>query len=180
LTATRSLGNLLNKSGPNRYALVAFYQQHHYIPSFLPTLSFTSSSRSTPLSAAMSAHSAHPAESPYRPYLQSTASSQDDFKASYDDLIDEYSSPYTANAQHQTFAVGAPTQNHKKVHSIPLSNDSAFASKQSDDTHDTAYNYPPAVPAKDIDTRSVWQKAISPWFFQLLLLNELHRFCPSH
>lgn len=108
----------------------------------------------------MSAHSAYPAESPYRPYLQPTAPSQDDFKASYDDLIDEYSSPYTPNAQHQTFAVGTPTQNHKRVHSIPLSSDSAFASKQSDDTHDTAYNYPPAVPAKDIDTRSVWQKIL--------------------
>lgn len=127
----------------------------------------------------MSAHRSHPAESPY-PYLQPTAPSQDEFKASYDDLIDEYSSPYAANARHQTFAVGTPTQNHKRVHSIPLSNNSAFASKHSDDTLDTAYNYPPAVPVKDIDTRSVWQKAISSLFFQLLLLNELHRFCRSH
>lgn len=97
--------------------------------------------------------SAHPTESPYRP-------PQDEFKASYDDLIDEYSAPYAANARHQTFAVGTPTQAHQRGHSIPLSNNSAFASKQSDDTHDTAYNYPPAVPVKEIDTRSFWQKIL--------------------
>ncbi|KIM48406.1 hypothetical protein M413DRAFT_230767 [Hebeloma cylindrosporum] len=108
----------------------------------------------------MSAHNAHPAESTYRPYLQPAAPSQDEFKASYDDLIDEYSAPYAANARHQTFAVGTPTETHKRGLSIPLSNSSAFASKQSDDTHDTAYNYPPAVPVKEVDTRSVWQKIL--------------------
>ena len=115
--------------------------------------------------------SAHSTESTYR---------QDEFKASYDDLIDEYSAPYAANARHQTFAVGTPTQAHQRGHSIPLSNNSAFASKQSDDTHDTAYNYPPAVPVKEIDTRSFWQKAMSSLFLRLLLLNVHYRFYPSH
>jgi hypothetical protein len=111
----------------------------------------------------MSAHKTYPAESPHHPYLQPTAPSQDDFKASYEDLIDEYAAaPYAVTGQHQTFAVGTPTQTHHRGHSIPLSNDTAFASKQSDETHDTAYSYPPAVPVKEVDTRSFWQKVINP------------------
>jgi len=109
----------------------------------------------------MSAHKTHPVESPQHPYLQPTAPSQDEFKVSYDDLIDEYAAePYAVTGRHQTFAVGTPTQTHQRGYSIPLSNNTAFASKQSDETHDTAYSYPPAVPVKEVDTRTFWQKIL--------------------
>ncbi|KAF8887926.1 hypothetical protein CPB84DRAFT_1786426 [Gymnopilus junonius] len=38
----------------------------------------------------------------------------------------------------------------------------AFTSKQSDDTHETSYAYPPPVPTKEGDPRSFWQKVPRP------------------
>uniref|UniRef100_A0A8H7Y659 Uncharacterized protein n=1 Tax=Psilocybe cubensis TaxID=181762 RepID=A0A8H7Y659_PSICU len=91
------------------------------------------------------------------PYLQPSRT-EEDFKASYDDLIDEYSAPYASNTRHQTFAVGTPTHHaHYRANSIPLSSKGA---PQSDDTHDTAYVYPPALPTKEVDTRTLWQKVL--------------------
>ncbi|KDR84785.1 hypothetical protein GALMADRAFT_289380 [Galerina marginata CBS 339.88] len=96
----------------------------------------------------------------HTPYLQPNSSrTQEDFKASYDDLIDDYAAPYQNNVRHQTFSIGTPTQTHHRATSIPLSK-ADFASKQSDDTHDTSYAYPPAVPTKEVDTRSFWQKVL--------------------
>ncbi|KAF8203261.1 hypothetical protein BJ912DRAFT_943417 [Pholiota molesta] len=102
----------------------------------------------------MSAQNTYSANQVHSPYLQTQpAATEEDFKASYDDLIDDYSEPYAANARHQTFTVGTPNQTHHRGTSIPLSSKSVFTSKQSDDTHETSsYGYPPAVP-KEIDTR---------------------------
>ncbi|KAF9480473.1 hypothetical protein BDN70DRAFT_979378 [Pholiota conissans] len=110
----------------------------------------------------MSAQTPYSANHAHSPYLQTQpAATEEDFKASYDDLIDDYSTPYTANARHQTYTVGTPNQTHHRGPSIPLSSKSAFTSKQSDDTHETsAYGYPPAVPPKEVDTRSFWQKIL--------------------
>lgn len=120
------------------------------------------------LPAAMSAQNTYPANQVHSPYLQTQpAATQEDFKASYDDLIDDYSEPYAANARHQTFTVGTPNQTHHRGPSIPLSSKSVFTSKQSDDTHETSYGYPPAVPPKEIDTRSFWQK---------VSINSIHFF----
>ncbi|KAF9557869.1 hypothetical protein CPC08DRAFT_819656 [Agrocybe pediades] len=107
----------------------------------------------------MSAHSAYP--STRTPYLHPDPSAtQEDFKASYDDLIDEYSTPYTANSNHKTFALQTSSQGHLRRSSIPLSSKGAFTSAQSDDTHDTSCSYPPVVPTKEVDTRSLWQKIL--------------------
>lgn len=82
----------------------------------------------------------------------------EDFKASYDDLIDEYSSPYASNARHQTFAVNTSPHTHRRGNSIPLQK--AF-SKHSDDTFDTSdIVYPPVMATKEADDRSVWQKLL--------------------
>jgi len=105
----------------------------------------------------MSARNAHPNQ------LQPQSNHTDeDVKASYDDLIDEYSTPYTANTRHQTFAVGTPIHQQYATHhrgsSNPLSS-KTFDTKQSDDTHETAsYIYPPAVSSKEVDNRTIWQK----------------------
>ncbi|KIK71295.1 hypothetical protein GYMLUDRAFT_235635 [Collybiopsis luxurians FD-317 M1] len=88
---------------------------------------------------------------------------QEEFKSSYDDLIDEYSSPYTANSRHQTYAVQTPglsgEQAHRRGPSYPLSHKPTLNSKQSDASHDfTAAAYPPQPSQKQIDTRTFWQK----------------------
>ncbi|PPQ98269.1 hypothetical protein CVT26_013537 [Gymnopilus dilepis] len=102
--------------------------------------------------------SSHPQHSPY---LQPTPSTtQEDFKASYDDLIDEYAAPYATNTRHQTFAIGSPPSSHQRSDSIPLTAKGAYTSKQSDDTHETSYAYPPPVAAKEVDPRSFWQKVL--------------------
>lgn len=112
-----------------------------------------------PLSAAMLAQNAYSATAQHSPYLQANPSTtQEDFKASYDDLIDEHASPYSANAQHQTFAVGTPNHTHQRGTSIPLSSKNAYASNMSDDTHETTSSYPPILPSKEVDTRTLWQK----------------------
>ncbi|KAF8168309.1 hypothetical protein B0H34DRAFT_647127 [Crassisporium funariophilum] len=126
----------------------------------------------------MSAHKAYPDEpSQNRPYLQPNSdSNHDDFKASYDDLIDDYSAPYAANSRHQTFAVGTPMspQAHHRGNSIPLSNKAAFSSKQSDETHDTSYAYPPAIPVKEVDNRTLWQKILpESWACRLYVATVL-------
>lgn len=90
----------------------------------------------------------------------------DEYKANYDDLIDEYASPYAANARHQTYAVEAPsltTPQHRRGPSFPLSSQKPqMSSKHSDDTsHDLSpVAYPPPAPLT-VDTRGFWQKVKS-------------------
>ncbi|KAG5639314.1 hypothetical protein H0H81_004516 [Sphagnurus paluster] len=86
----------------------------------------------------------------------------EDYKASSDNLIDEFAQPFTANANHQTFAVETPMSTHRRGPSFPL-NKSFSSSKQSDDTsHEPLSNvsYPPLTPTKETDTRSLWQKIL--------------------
>ncbi|TFK41365.1 hypothetical protein BDQ12DRAFT_600549 [Crucibulum laeve] len=87
---------------------------------------------------------------------------EDDAKASYDDLIDEYSSPYAANTGHKTFTLNTNLPNHRRGPSFPLAPKSPYSSKQSDDeTHDTSHSaYPPLPIVKDVDTRKWWQKIL--------------------
>lgn len=85
----------------------------------------------------------------------------DEYKASYDDLIDDYSAPYAPNARHQTFTIGAPNTSHRRGNSASIQKDSSFSMKHSDDTHDNLPPlYPPTNPVKekDVDTRTIWQK----------------------
>ncbi|KAG6832220.1 hypothetical protein H0H92_004185 [Tricholoma furcatifolium] len=101
----------------------------------------------------MSAHSPYPNDS-----HNMLAAQHEDYKASYDNLIDEFSKPFTANSDHQTFAVDAPS--HRKGTSFAFNK--SFSSKQSDDTsHEphSAVSYPP-LPAKDTETESIWQKIL--------------------
>ncbi|KAF9056622.1 hypothetical protein BJ165DRAFT_1522516 [Panaeolus papilionaceus] len=106
----------------------------------------------------MSAHKPYPSQDLInRPYLHSNSMSDQDFKASYDDLIDENGEPFATNSRHQTFTVGT-MQSHRRGNSIPLSV-KGFSTK-SDETHETAYSYPPTVPAKEVDTRKFWEKIL--------------------
>ncbi|KAK7463843.1 hypothetical protein VKT23_005778 [Stygiomarasmius scandens] len=85
--------------------------------------------------------------------------SNDEYKASYDDLIDQYAAPYGANVNHQTYALQSSPSQHRRGPSYPLK--PPFSSKQSDSSYDlTAVAYPPASLPKEVDTRSFWQKIL--------------------
>jgi hypothetical protein len=95
----------------------------------------------------------------HRPYPQPPL---DDYKASYDDLIDDYSAPYAPNARHQTFAISTPNASHRRGQSATLqkASSSSISLKHSDDTHDDPPLYPPigSSKEKEVDTRTIWQK----------------------
>ncbi|KAF5377679.1 hypothetical protein D9615_005187 [Tricholomella constricta] len=103
-----------------------------------------------------------PAHTPYpNPSTNTLHPQHEEFKASYDNLIDEFAKPFTATSNHQTFAVDTPIGSHRRGPSFPL-NKSFESSKQSDDTsHEPPPNvsYPP-LPVKETDTRSLWQKIL--------------------
>lgn len=116
--------------------------------------------------AAMPAHSPYPEDSTnaqrsfYALQHPQQHTQDPEYKASYDDLIDEYATPFAANARHQTYAVETPTD-HRRRPSFPMSKQSISSSKLSDETaQDTPshVSYPPLPPTKDVDTRSIWQK----------------------
>ncbi|KAF5311833.1 hypothetical protein D9619_003349 [Psilocybe cf. subviscida] len=109
----------------------------------------------------MAAPTTYSREATNQPYLQPhPARTEEDFKASFDDLIDGYAAPYSTTATHNTYNIGVGTTTHHRSNSIPLSKAAAFSSK-SDDTHETSssYAYPP-VPSKEVDTRTFWQKIL--------------------
>ncbi|KAF7784746.1 hypothetical protein Agabi119p4_911 [Agaricus bisporus var. burnettii] len=94
----------------------------------------------------------------YRPNLQPPLHDEyntaDDYKASYDDLIDEYSN----NSHHAALPTSPHAQApHQRAFSIPLK--SPFSSKHSDDTHDTTHVvYPPQPVPKEPEPPGFWQK----------------------
>lgn len=99
-------------------------------------------------------------------YPQTQHDRPEEFKASYDDLIDEYAAPYSATSHHQTFSIGNGSQ-HRRVPSYPKQK--TFSSKLSDETHEThetaSSAYPPLPITKEIDPRTFWQKV----YFRFLL-----------
>lgn len=105
----------------------------------------------------------------HRPYLQPVPPDQynnpEELKASYDDLIDQYSTPYDTHPHQHAFPMdqtSQPTPNHHHHGpSLPLSSSkSPFSAKQSDDTHETSQVlYPPQpVPSQLPETPGFWQK----------------------
>lgn len=112
----------------------------------------------------MSAHTPYPEDSTHaqRSFYALQHAQEPEYKASYDDLIDEYAAPFATNARHQTYAVETPTsKNHNRGPSFPLSKQSISSSKLSDETTQepsSHVSYPPLPPVKEVDTRSFWQK----------------------
>ena len=103
-----------------------------------------------------------PNDTSLRPYQQHT--DDDDYKVPFDDLTDEYSTPYAPTARHQTYAVGAQMQtSHRRGNSTPMKN--APFSKQSEDTIDSEVPHypPPSKQMKEVDTRTLWEKVRNHW-----------------
>ena len=100
--------------------------------------------------------------SPYPPPANST-DVPDAYKASYDNLIDEYAAPYTTNSNHETYTIQSPSLDARTGVPLPHtpSISSQYTSKQSvDDTAPTSTRaYPPPPLAKEPDSRPLWRKA---------------------
>jgi len=136
-------------------------------------LSFTQSFQSrsgsaiqltTPPFPPMSASRPYELDTSLKPYSQSTG--PEDRKASFDDLIDGYASPYAPNSKHQTHIIG-DGQSHRRTNTVtlPKASASSYSLKQSDETHD---DLPPLYPptkqqVKEVDPRTFWEKVCRPF-----------------
>ena len=104
----------------------------------------------------------------HRPPLQPSAYDQynnpDELKASYDDLIDQYSSaPYPARSDHNTYSTNPESSPIEYPHQslFPFSPKSPISSKQFDDNHETPHIvYPPQPSAKEPDAPGFWQRVL--------------------
>jgi len=85
---------------------------------------------------------------------------QDDFKASYDDLLDENVTPYSPTAHHRTYTVDSLGGNLRSP-STPRSHKTHFSVKQSDDLSQGTSRavYPPQHVTKEANV-SFWQKIL--------------------
>jgi hypothetical protein len=99
--------------------------------------------------------SAQPGNSP-----QYLSPPEEVYKDSYDNLIDEYATPYSVNAHHQTYTVQPLSTEHLSGFSHPhkQSYSSQYTAKHSDESASRAY--PPSPHTKDTDTRGFWQKIL--------------------
>ena len=90
------------------------------------------------------------------------APSQDDFKASYDDLLDEDVTPYAPTARHRTYTVDSLSGSLRSP-ATPPSHKTHFSAKQSDDlSQDTSRAvYPPQHVTKEANV-SFWKKVREP------------------
>ncbi|KAF8640856.1 hypothetical protein AX17_000504 [Amanita inopinata Kibby_2008] len=98
-----------------------------------------------------------------QPYINPTSRDsfqQDEFKASYDDLLDENVTPFAPNARHKTFTVNTMSD-HRRGPSVPFSHKTHFAAKPSDDiSQATHVTYPPQHVTKEVTPPSLWQKLL--------------------
>jgi len=121
----------------------------------------------------MSQQSIYPSDPHYLssgyPPPQHTSYPSEEYKASYDDLVDELATPYGRNAQHQTFAVespslGSPPQ-HRRGPSLPLQHKQSLSTEYDgkfteEDMRPQAPRILPVKGEKEVDTRTVWQKIL--------------------
>ncbi|KAG5341383.1 UPF0658 Golgi apparatus membrane protein [Termitomyces sp. T112] len=98
--------------------------------------------------------------SAYNPYFNDSSATltppHEDYKTSYDNLVgDDSTKPFTANSNHQTFAVEAPS--HRRGTSFPFNK--SISSHSDDTSHEPPSNvsYPP-LPVKEVETGSAWHR----------------------
>lgn len=105
----------------------------------------------------------------------------EEYKASYDDLVDENATPFGRNAQHQTFAVESPAlglspQHRRGPSMLSLEHKPSYTSEYDgkyteEDLHPQAPRILPVKGEKEVDTRTVWQK--------VRLRSSSRNFCAS-
>lgn len=96
----------------------------------------------------------------YPPPPHSQYPHSDEYKASYDDLVDQYAEPYSKTSQHQTFSPALSTAVHQPPYMSKQSYSSEMTGKDSEE-HYMPSSTPRILPMKEekvADTRTVWQK----------------------
>jgi len=106
-----------------------------------------------------------------------SSSQEDDDKAGYDDLIDEYAAPYTRQSQHKTYTIQPQSlsysQSTRRDQSFPVSldnsssSDLAYKPKGPNVSTSTDWGYPPTSPAKEPETRTIWQRVYFAGFMPI-------------
>ena len=86
----------------------------------------------------------------------------DDTKVSYDDLTDDYHSPYASKPSPSSYSFSASVGEHRRRPSQPLSQKPSFLTKASDDDESFASHlYPPTPPQKElVEKTGFWAKII--------------------
>lgn len=101
----------------------------------------------------------YPNDTRHQSYLQSDF--DEDVKIPDDDLVDPHATPFSPISRHQTYVLGTPLKQQpsslERSPSLPLSS-VGYTSKQSNETYDTSYNYPPTPSQKGVDTPSLWER----------------------
>ncbi|KZP32210.1 hypothetical protein FIBSPDRAFT_916440 [Athelia psychrophila] len=98
----------------------------------------------------------------YPPPPHSQYPHSDEYKASYDDLVDQYAEPYSKTSQHQTFSPALSTAVHQPPYMSKQSYSSEMTGKDSEE-HYMPSSTPRILPMKEekvADTRTVWQKVL--------------------
>lgn len=131
----------------------------------------------------MSAVPSYPPQYPAQPPL---AHHDDDTKAPYDDLIDQYAAPYGTQT-HRTYAVDPTSLNladsrHGRAPSYPLPKQS-YSSETTKDIKSLEdhgpdppdWGYPPAAAQEDAKEEKSWTRVrcVNPSLFELLPLNSI-------
>ncbi|KAF9006019.1 hypothetical protein BDQ17DRAFT_1352582 [Cyathus striatus] len=93
------------------------------------------------------------------------ADRHDEYKPAFDQLIDNYSTPYAPSSRHQTFNLNNEFPSaHRRNPSSLSPTKGHYSANQSEDTHDTCdpvfNSYPPPPTAKEVDNRTWWQKIL--------------------
>jgi hypothetical protein len=110
---------------------------------------------------------AYPTQQPHylTPYPQdpSESSHEGDFKASYEDLIDDQDAPYSKTTGHRTISIDPvnAAAGHRRGTSFPLSQQPSFSSEfhgtqESVPRKGVEWGYPPSPPKRDRDKPSLW------------------------
>ncbi|KAF7982081.1 hypothetical protein HWV62_30388 [Athelia sp. TMB] len=115
-----------------------------------------------PFVSKMSNQSPYTNGSSYPPPPQSQYPHSDVYKASYDDLVDEYAEPYSKTSQHQTFTPALGSAAQKPSFMAKQSYSSEMTGKDWDNESYMPSSTPRILPLKEepvVDTRTFWQKA---------------------
>ena len=103
------------------------------------------------------------------PPPQHTNFPSEEYKASYDELVDELATPYGRSAQHQTFAIESPSlgsPQHRRGPSLSSQHKQSFSTEYDgkfteEDMRPQAPRILPVKGEKEADTRTLWQKVRS-------------------
>lgn len=122
----------------------------------------------------------HPADPSY-PYPTQPSSARpplddEDVKVPYDDLIDQYATPYRANSQHKTFNLSGPTNaapTYPLTHKQTNLSDASGKDIEGSTVEGTDWGYPPGPPQKEEKEKHSYWASVRTTIFSISGLARL-------